>query len=135
MLDIKFIRENQKLIEEKSDQKGFPVNLAKLLETDEKRRQIITKVDGLRADRKEAAEKRDEKKGAKIKKELKEAYLKGDALTLNFLLREGALRERDGISWPNFAKMFFDDFGFFSFLFINYPNMRLVCSFDEKELV
>lgn len=38
----------------------------------------------------------------------RENYLIGDALTLNFLMREGALREQDGISWPNFARMFFE---------------------------
>lgn len=35
-------------------------------------------------------------------------YLKGDTLVFNFLIREGALQEKDGISWPNFAKMFFE---------------------------
>lgn len=39
---------------------------------------------------------------------VREDYLKGDALTLNFLMREGALLEKEGISWPNFAKMFFE---------------------------
>ena len=39
---------------------------------------------------------------------LREDYLKGDALIFNFLIREGALQEKSGISWPNFAKMFFE---------------------------
>lgn len=38
----------------------------------------------------------------------RDVYLKGDALIFNFLKREGALLEKDGISWPNFAKMFFE---------------------------
>lgn len=42
------------------------------------------------------------------KSSLRDGYLKGDALTFNFLKREGALQEKDGISWPNFAKMFFE---------------------------
>ena len=42
------------------------------------------------------------------KTNIREDYLKGDALTLNFLIRQGALQEREGISWPNFAKMFFE---------------------------
>lgn len=42
------------------------------------------------------------------KSSLRDSYLKGDALTFNFLKREEALQERDGISWPNFAKMFFE---------------------------
>lgn len=38
----------------------------------------------------------------------RDVYLKGDAMIFNFLQREGALLEKDGISWPNFAKMFFE---------------------------
>ena len=38
----------------------------------------------------------------------REVYLKGDALTYNFLREKGALLEKNGISWPNFAKMFFE---------------------------
>ncbi len=35
-------------------------------------------------------------------------YLHGDALVLGFYLTEGALRLQDGISWPNFSKIFFE---------------------------
>jgi len=42
------------------------------------------------------------------KSNIREDYLKGDALTFNFLLGAGALQEAKGISWPNFAKMFFE---------------------------
>lgn len=38
----------------------------------------------------------------------REVYLKGDALIFNFLKDKGALLEKNGISWPNFAKMFFE---------------------------
>ncbi len=38
----------------------------------------------------------------------RESYLKGDSLALNFLISENALKENNGISWPNFAKMFFE---------------------------
>lgn len=77
MLDIKFIRENAKLVEEKSAQKGYSPNIKKLLAVDEARRKIIEEVDQLRAERKSAAEIRDEVKGAKIKTSLK---LKEDEL-------------------------------------------------------
>lgn len=33
-------------------------------------------------------------------------YAKGAAIVLNFFLREGALKEKNGISWPDFAKLF-----------------------------
>lgn len=38
----------------------------------------------------------------------RDVYLKGDAIIFNFLRKEGALLEKDGLSWPNFAKMFFE---------------------------
>lgn len=79
MLDIKFIRENAKLVEEKSAQKGYSPNIKKLLSVDETRRKVIEVVDSLRSERKLAAEKRDETKGSKIKKDLK---LKEDELEI-----------------------------------------------------
>lgn len=42
------------------------------------------------------------------KTNIREDYLKGDALNFNFLLRQGALQEKEGVSWPNFAKIFFE---------------------------
>ncbi len=77
MLDIKFIRENSKLVEEKSALKGYIVDVAKLLDVDDKRRKLIEEVDALRSKRKEAAASRDEKEGSKIKEDLK---LKEDQL-------------------------------------------------------
>ncbi len=71
MLDIKFIRENSKLVTEKSKQKGYEVDVKKLLKVDEERRKLIEEVDKLRTKRKEAAEKRDEEAGRKLKDELK----------------------------------------------------------------
>lgn len=38
---------------------------------------------------------------------LRSDYLKGDSVTLNFYLKENALLESQGISWPNFPKIFF----------------------------
>src|SRR3972149_5357817 len=72
MLDIKFIRDNPKLVEEKAKQKGYPVDIQKLLKVDEERKKLIEEVDKLRSKRKDAAEKRDEKTGTKLKIELKE---------------------------------------------------------------
>ena len=90
MLDIKFIRENSKLVKEKSKQKGFDIDVEKLLSVDAKRRKLIEEVDKLRSKRKEAAEKRDEKLGTEIKKELKEKENKLEKLNeeFYFLIRE-----------------------------------------------
>ncbi|MBI3282504.1 hypothetical protein HYZ70_00325 [Candidatus Curtissbacteria bacterium] len=38
---------------------------------------------------------------------LRSDYLRGDALALNFYVRNEALKEIGGISWPNFSKIFF----------------------------
>jgi seryl-tRNA synthetase len=48
MLDIKFIRENKKLIEGAALSKSLKVNLEKLLKIDSKRRQYIQEIDKLR---------------------------------------------------------------------------------------
>ena len=71
MLDIKFIRENQKKVEENARNKGYKVDIDKLLEVDKKRRELIEKVDKLRSKRKEIAQKRDEKQGQQLKKDLR----------------------------------------------------------------
>src|SRR3989344_5363514 len=71
MIDIKFIRENTKLVKEKSKQKGYDVDVEKLLKVDEDRRKLIEEVDQLRSSRKKAADERDEKKGSAIKADLR----------------------------------------------------------------
>lgn len=37
-----------------------------------------------------------------------ESYVRGNAIDLNFYLKNGALKEKEGISWPNFSKIFFE---------------------------
>ena len=71
MLDIKFIRQNAKKVEENAKDKGYKVDIKKLLEVDKKRRELIEEVDKLRSKRKEIAQKRDEKQGQQLKKDLK----------------------------------------------------------------
>ncbi len=53
MLDIQFIRDNPKLVEEKSKQKGYDVNVGDLLLLDERRRKLLTDAEKLRAERNE----------------------------------------------------------------------------------
>jgi seryl-tRNA synthetase len=53
MLDIQFIRENPELVQEKSAQKGYKVDVKKLLELDEQRRKLLTAIEALRAERNE----------------------------------------------------------------------------------
>jgi seryl-tRNA synthetase len=51
MLDIQFIRENADLVQEKSAQKGYKVDIAALLELDTERRSKLTQIEELRARR------------------------------------------------------------------------------------
>lgn len=56
MLDIRFIRENAELVAEKSKQKGYDVDIQQLLGFDDKRRELLKKVEDLRQKRNELSE-------------------------------------------------------------------------------
>jgi seryl-tRNA synthetase len=56
MLDIQFIRENRELVQEKSKQKGYDVDIEQLLGFDSKRRELLAQVENLRRERNELAE-------------------------------------------------------------------------------
>ena len=51
MLDIQFIRDNAELVQEKSKQKGYKVDVHALLKLDEERRKLLGKLEALRAER------------------------------------------------------------------------------------
>ena len=78
MLAIQFIRENADLVTEKSMQKGFEVDITQLLGFDDKRREMLQKVETLRQTRNKIAEVGKDQKptaqqlaeGKKIKDEL-----------------------------------------------------------------
>lgn len=78
MLDIRFIRENAKLVQEKAEQKGYSVDVPKLLERDESRRSLQQEIDKLRQKRNELADSLKQGKptdgqiqeGRKIKEEI-----------------------------------------------------------------
>lgn len=53
MLDIQFIRDNPDLVAQKSQQKGYNVDIAALLKIDEERRQLVTSSEELRRQRNE----------------------------------------------------------------------------------
>lgn len=55
MLDIQFIRENSELVQKKSEQKGYKVDIKKLLTLDAQRRTQLTEIEEMRARRNEAA--------------------------------------------------------------------------------
>jgi seryl-tRNA synthetase len=53
MLDIQYIRDNPETVAEKSRQKGYAVDVAKLLSYDVQRRDMLTEIEGIRAQRNE----------------------------------------------------------------------------------
>jgi seryl-tRNA synthetase len=57
MLDIRYIRDNAAAVTEKSKQKGYEVDVQKLLGVDENRRKLLGEIERLRAERNELADK------------------------------------------------------------------------------
>ncbi len=55
MLDINFIRQNQSLVEKSTREKGYSVNIADLLQLDDRRKTILQDVEALRRERNEIA--------------------------------------------------------------------------------
>lgn len=55
MLDIQYIRDNPELVEEKAKQKGYPISVGDLLKVDEERRNLLVKIEEIRAKRNEHA--------------------------------------------------------------------------------
>ncbi|MGH7241701.1 MAG: serine--tRNA ligase [Candidatus Saccharimonadales bacterium] len=91
MLDIQFIRDNAELVAEKSAQKGYKVDIPKLLEVDAERRELLTAVDALRARRNENADKM---KGAGGKPD--QAVIdEGKQIKIELAEREGYLAETE----------------------------------------
>ncbi|MBI3103955.1 serine--tRNA ligase [Candidatus Daviesbacteria bacterium] len=70
MLDINFIRENKDKVKKSVEARKANIDLDKLLQLDSQRRELIQKVDDLRAKRNQAAQAKDIETGKKIKEEL-----------------------------------------------------------------
>lgn len=67
MLDIKYIRENKNEVIESIKAKGFNIDIDLLLELDEKKIQLIKKIEALNAERKKTADKKNIEKGKEIR--------------------------------------------------------------------
>jgi len=77
MLDLKFIRENRKVIEEMLEKRGIDLPLEKFYELDEERRNLLKKIEELRAKRNRTSDligklKREGKDTSNLIKEMKE---------------------------------------------------------------
>jgi len=77
MLDIKFIRENKELIKKNCVDRKVKIDIDMLLETDEKRRGLIKKIEDLRALRKQTS------KGKPNEEEIMKMRLVGDEIKTN----------------------------------------------------
>lgn len=51
MLDIQFIRDNSELVQDKSNQKGYKVDVSRLLALDEQRRHLLSQIEQIRQER------------------------------------------------------------------------------------
>ena len=88
MLDVKFIRENLDLVEKSTKEKGYKIDVKKVLKLDDERKAILVEVEALRAKRNEIAGKMKGGKpapeliaeGRKIKEELAEKELELDKI-------------------------------------------------------
>lgn len=85
MLDIQFIRDNPETVQNAINNKGSSADLAKLIELDEKRRQLIVKLDSLREERNELTS------SAKGQKPSEQQIEKGKQLKENLALLEQEL--------------------------------------------
>jgi len=89
MLDIKFIRENPEKIAEAAKNKNIEIEIDKLLQIDEKRRELVSKIDELQAKRNKLA--RDAKGQKPTTKQIKE----GKKFKIESLQTENEFKEID----------------------------------------
>ena len=87
MLDVKFIRENKELVEKSAREKGYKVDIDKLLAVDDERKAELVQVEEIRKKRNEIAAKM---KGGKPDAELIEA---GKAVKVELAEREEKLSQ------------------------------------------
>ena len=87
MLDIQYIRENPKKVEDGCKVRGVDCNISKLLELDEKRRELVQQVEALRAQQNKLG-REDIEKAKGVKEEIKslEPQLKDMERTFHSLL-------------------------------------------------
>jgi seryl-tRNA synthetase len=86
MLDIRYIRENAARVREASAQKGYEVNIDRLLELDDERREVLQKAEGLRRERNELSD------AAKGSRPTDEQIARGKELKTNLAEVEDRLR-------------------------------------------
>lgn len=89
MIDIQIIRDNPELVKEKSKQKGYDVDIDRVLELDKERKELLLTVESLRARRNEIAE------SMKDGKPDDQAVVEGKRIKVELAEREGYLNETE----------------------------------------
>ena len=98
MLDVKFIRDNLELVDKSTKEKGYKIDVQKILELDDERKKVLVEVEDLRRERNEVAAKMKGGKpapeliarGKEIKEQLaeKEAVLSSAEAEVDKLLKQ-----------------------------------------------
>jgi len=94
MLDIQFIRDNPEKVAEKSKQKGYDIDVAKLLKLDADRRGLLSEIETLRARRNDNAAKM---KGGKPEQTVID---EGKQIKQALAEKEGVLETVENDFWP-----------------------------------
>jgi len=108
MLDIKYIRENPEAVKEGARKKGVEVNVDKLLDIDKKKRELLSELEKMRAEKNKAnkAMKEEGKDKEKIIKEMRELSGKQKEKEKEYRETEEAfLREMKKIPNPPFEEV------------------------------
>lgn len=97
MLDIKFIRQNPDSVKKGAEKKGIKVDISRLLEVDKKRRETMTVLENMLAQKNEASKEiaaaRDEEQRQKIISGMQELDKKSDRLSENLKETEKEFNE------------------------------------------
>ena len=126
MLDIKFIRENKKLVEGAVFSKGIKVNLDKLFKIDDKRRQYIQEIDRLRQVHKKIS------KDQSIYKHFNKG--KAKEITKSSLIRQGGIKEKRKIKiFEKKLSIVNDEFKDLMYTLPNLPRKDVKVGKDETE--
>ncbi len=107
MIDMQFIRDNPDVVVEKSRQKGYEIDVHKLLALDTERRELLTQIETLRARRNENAAKI-KNSGAPEQSMIDE----GKQIKIELVEREGYLQETEPAFealWKSVPNMPLDD--------------------------
>lgn len=99
MLDIQFIRDNPDVVQRKSEEKGYTVDIKKLLELDARRREDLTKIEDLRAQRNQL---NDAMKGSKPSEE---QLRQGRSIKEQLGKLEDELKATEADFWPLLKKV------------------------------